>query len=259
MQLAGKTAVITGGGTGIGQAIALAFAREGCRVAIGGRRLDKLEEVVAAWRHETQHSASKAPGDSEAAAPTVLAHEVDVADRSSVDAFFAWVRDKLGPVDILVNNAGVNLARRLMSELDPADWDRLVAVNATGSYNCLRAALPDMRERKSGVVINISSIAGKRAGLLGGVAYNASKFAQTALATSVALEEGKNHIRISTIFPGEVETPILEHRPTPVSAERRAVILQPEDVAAAALFIALLPPRAHVPELIIKPTVHAYA
>ncbi|MBX9790240.1 MAG: SDR family NAD(P)-dependent oxidoreductase [Pirellulales bacterium] len=256
MQLAGKTAVITGGGTGIGQAIALAFAREGCRVAIGGRRLDKLEEVVAAWNAEQ----SSAPAQAATREPQpILARELDVADRTSVDAFFSWVRDKLGPVAILVNNAGANLARRSMRELDPADWDRLVAVNATGSYNCLHAALPDMRERKDGVVINISSIAGKRAGLLGGVAYNASKFAQTALATSVALEEGKNYIRVSTIFPGEVETPILEHRPTPVSAERRAVILQPDDVAAAALFIAKLPKRAHVPELIIKPTVHDYA
>lgn len=255
MQLAGKTAVVTGGGTGIGQAIALAFAREGCRVAIGGRRLDKLEEVVAAWNAEQ----SSAPARASREPRPILAHELDVADRASVDAFFAWVRDKLGTVAILVNNAGANLARRSMRELDPADWDRLVAVNATGSYNCLRAALPAMRERKDGVVINISSISGKRAGLLGGVAYNASKFAQAALATSVALEEGKNYIRVSTIFPGEVETPILEHRPTPVSAERRAVILQPEDVAAAALFIAKLPKRAHVPELIIKPTVHDYA
>jgi NAD(P)-dependent dehydrogenase (short-subunit alcohol dehydrogenase family) len=259
MQLAGKTAVITGGGTGIGQAIALAFAREGCRVAIGGRRLDKLREVVTAWEKENSSAVSRAASNAATAAPTVIAHEIDVAERASVDAFFAWVREKLGPVDILVNNAGVNLVRRSMRELDPADWDRLVAVNATGSYNCLRAALPDMRQRHDGVVINISSISGKRAGLLGGVAYNASKFAQTALATSVALEEGKNHIRVSTIFPGEVETPILEQRPTPVSAERRAVILQPEDVAAAALFIATLPKRAHVPELIIKPTVHDYA
>ncbi|MGE0534504.1 MAG: SDR family oxidoreductase [Pirellulales bacterium] len=257
MLLAGRTAVITGGGTGIGQAIALAFAREGCRVAIGGRRLDKLQEAVAAWEKEKPPAASRA--GSQAAAPTVVAHELDVADRRSVDAFFAWARQQVGPVDILVNNAGVNLVRRSMRELDPADWDRLMAVNATGSYNCLRAVLPDMRERRDGLLIHVSSISGKRAGLLGGVAYNASKFAQTALANTVALEEGKNYIRVSTIFPGEVETPILEHRPTPVSAERRAVILQPEDVAAAALFIAGLPKRAHIPELIIKPTVHDYA
>lgn len=257
MQLAGKTAVITGGGTGIGEAIALAFAREGCRVAIGGRRLEPLQKVVASWDKET--AGDKATGSKSSAAQPILAHELDVADRASVEKFFAWAHDKLGAIHILVNNAGVNLAKRMMGELDPADWDRLMAVNATGSYNCLRAVLPEMRERKDGLVINTSSIAGKRAALLGGVAYNASKFAQTGLATSVALEEGKNHIRISTIFPGEVETPILEHRPTPVTDAHRAVILQPEDVAAAALFIALLPKRAHVPELIIKPTVHAYA
>ncbi len=120
-----------------------------------------------------------------------------------------------------------------------------------------RACLPALRAAH-GVVVNISSVSGQAGDPLMGP-YNASKFAQTGLATSVALEEGKNHIRISTIFPGEVETPILEHRPTPVTDAHRAVILQPEDVAAAALFIALLPPRAHVPELIIKPTVQAYA
>ena len=256
MQLAGKTAVITGGGTGIGEAIALAFAREGCRVAIGGRRLEPLQKVVAAW---DKVRACDKGNESKSGTLPVLAHELDVADRASVDRFFAWAHDKLGAIHILVNNAGINLVKRMMGELDPADWDRLLAVNATGSYNCLRAVLPEMRERKDGLVINTSSIAGKRPALLGGVAYNASKFAQTALATSVALEEGKNHIRISTIFPGEVETPILEHRPTPVTDAHRAVILQPEDVAAAALFIALLPPRAHVPELIIKPTVQAYA
>ena len=242
MKLEGKRALITGGGTGIGRAIALAFASEGCRVAISGRRQDKLDAVAADYR-------GKYP---------ILTHTVDVADRASVDALFAWAAKELGPIDILVNNAGINLPKRLMSELAPEDWDRLIGVNATGAYNCLRAVLPQMRAREDGLVINISSISGKRAGVLGGVGYNASKFALSALATTVAVEEGHRHIRISSILPGEVETPILEHRPVPVSAERRAQILQPEDIAAAALMIALLPARAHVPELVIKPTVHEY-
>ncbi|MBL9123881.1 MAG: SDR family oxidoreductase [Planctomycetaceae bacterium] len=242
MKLAGKRALITGGGSGIGRAIALLFAGEGCQVAIAGRRLDKLETVAAEYR----------------GTPRILTHAVDVADRTSVDALFAWAARELGPIDILVNNAGINLPKRTMSELAPEDWDRLLSVNATGAYNCLRAVLPQMREREDGLVINISSISGKRAGVLGGVGYNASKFAMTALATTVAVEEAQRRIRVSSIFPGEVETPILEHRPVPVSAERRAQILQPEDVAAAALMIALLPPRAHVPELVIKPTVHEY-
>ncbi len=234
--------MITGGGTGIGRAIALAFAGEGCCVAIAGRRREKLDTVAAEFR-----------GD-----PRILAHSVDVGDRASVDKLFRWAAEALGPVDILVNNAGINLARRSMSELAPEDWDRLLLVNATGAYNCFRAVLPQMRERQDGLIINISSISGKRAGVLGGVGYNAAKFAMTALATTVASEERRRNIRVSSIFPGEVDTPILEHRPVPVTDEHRARILQPEDVAAAALMIACLPPRACVQELVIKPTSAEY-
>lgn len=235
--LAGKTALVTGGGSGIGQAIALALAQAGCRVAITGRRAEVLERAAAA-REGTP----------------LLWHVSDVADRQSVDELLAWVDEQLGPLDILVNNAGINVARRSLAELAPDDWDRLLAVNATGAYNCLRAVLPAMCQRGEGVIINISSIAGLRAGLLGGVAYNASKFALRALSTSAALEAGPHGVRVSTIFPGEVNTPILDQRPVPVSAQRRAAMLQPEDVAAAALLIASLPPRAHIPELVIKPT-----
>lgn len=242
MQLAGKTAVVTGGGTGIGKGIALALAAEGCRVAVTGRRADKLAEAVA-----------------EAGEHKLLARKADVANRQDVAELFDWVAGELGPVDILVNSAGVNVPKRSMAELAPQDWDLLMGVNATGVYNCMRAVLPDMRRRRDGLIVNISSIAGKRAGLLGGVAYCAAKFAMTALGGTVALEEGKNGIRITTIFPGEVETPILDHRPVPVSAEHRARILQPEDVAAAVVMIARLPARAHIPELIIKPTSQDYA
>ncbi len=242
MDLKSKTALITGGGTGIGAAIAVALAREGCRTAICGRREDKLREAAAAFRGQ----------------PTILCRAADVADRQSVGELFAWAEKQLGRIDILVNAAGVNIVRRSMAELDPADWDLLLAVNATGTYNCLHAVLPQMRQRKDGLVINISSIAGKRTGPLGGVAYNASKFAMSALGMTVGAEEKDNGIRITNIYPGEVDTPILEHRPVKVTAEHRARILQPEDVAAAVLMIVHLPPRAHIPELIIKPTSQAY-
>jgi NADP-dependent 3-hydroxy acid dehydrogenase YdfG len=113
--------------------------------------------------------------------------------------------------------------------------------------------LPGMRARKEGLVVNISSTSGKRAAPLGGVAYDASKFAVAALGTATWNEEAPNGIRVTTVFPGEVDTPILEKRPSPVSDERRAKMLLPEDVGQIVVAIALLPPRAHVPELIIKP------
>jgi NADP-dependent 3-hydroxy acid dehydrogenase YdfG len=181
-----------------------------------------------------------------------------VGQRADVERLFTWAKKELGQIDILINAAGVNLKNRLMSNMEPPDWDRVLTINATGVYNAMYAVLPQMRERKDGTIINISSISGKRAAALGGVAYNASKFAVAALSTSVANEEAVNNIRITTVFPGEVDTPILEHRPQPVSAERRAKMLLPEDVADLVVAVCKLPARAHVPELIIKPTGQEY-
>jgi NAD(P)-dependent dehydrogenase (short-subunit alcohol dehydrogenase family) len=243
MRLAGRSALVTGGGSGIGRGIALAFARDGCRVAIAGRREDALRETASLWRGE----------------PSILWRAGDVADRASAGALCSWAAEALGALDILVNSAGINIPRRALAVLEPEDWERVLAVNATGAFLCMRAVLPGMRARRDGLIINISSVAGKRAALLGGVAYNASKFAMTALGATAAIEEARNGIRVTNIFPGEVDTPILERRPTPVSPEHRARMLQPEDVAAAALMVALLPPRAHVPELIIKPLAQDYA
>jgi NAD(P)-dependent dehydrogenase (short-subunit alcohol dehydrogenase family) len=236
--LHGKTALVTGGGTGIGWGIAAALAGEGCRVAIAGRRADVLQQAAASWVGQ----------------PPMLVQECDVSDRQSVNRLFAWAAEKLGPIDILVNSAGINIKNRMMGNMPPDEWDRVLKVNATGVYNCMYAVLPQMRERQDGLIVNISSISGRRAAALGGVAYNASKFAMAALGISVANEEIANNIRVTNIYPGEVDTPILENRPVAVSAERRAKMLLPEDLGAMVVALAKLPPRAHVPELIIKPT-----
>ena len=242
MSISGKTVLITGGGTGIGAACALALAAEGCAVAVSGRRPEKLEEVVR-----------QAPRGA-----TIRSRQADVGDRDSVNELFEWANRELGRVDVLIQSAGVNVRNRAMDQLTPEDWDRLMQINATGVYNCMYAVLPQMRERRDGLIINISSIAGIRAGLLGGVGYNASKFAMSALGLTVAQEVKDLGIRITTIYPGEVDTPILEQRPVPVDDAHRARILQPEDVAAAVVMIARLPPRANVSELTIKPTTQAF-
>jgi NADP-dependent 3-hydroxy acid dehydrogenase YdfG len=142
--------------------------------------------------------------------------------------------------------------------MQPEQWDELLATNATGAYNCMHAVLPQMRARRDGIIINISSTSGKRAWKLGGVGYSASKFAMTALSTAAANEEGARGIRVTAICPGEVDTPLMENRPTPPTQEHRSRMLQPEDVAAAVLLVATLPPRAHVAEMIIKPTMQEY-
>ena len=242
MPLNGRVALVTGGGTGIGAGIALALASAGFRVAIGGRRREKLDAVVAASPEGNR----------------LHARAVDVADRGSAGDLVEWATQTLGRVDVLVNSAGVNVRMRSMGELAAEDWDLLMNVNATGAYNCMRAVLPQMRERRDGVIVNISSVAGKRASVLGGVAYSASKFAMSALGLTAGEEERQHGIRITNIYPGEVETPILEQRPVPVTAEHRARILQPEDVAAAVLMVAQLAPRARVPELVIVPTSQSY-
>ncbi|HEY1067052.1 MAG TPA: SDR family oxidoreductase [Pirellulales bacterium] len=242
-RLTGKTAVVTGGGTGIGQGIALSLAKEGAQVVLAGRRDDVLKQVAETFSGE----------------PKIKHHPVDVADPKAVTTFFAWVAKEVGPVHILVNNAGVNVPKRKLAELTPEDWQYMLNVNASGAFYCMQAVLPQMRERKDGLVVNVSSVAGKRASLLGGVGYSASKFAMTALGTTASLEESAHGIRVTNVYPGEVETPILDRRPVPVSTEHRARILQPEDVGAAVLMVACLPPRAHVAELVIKPTTQDYA
>jgi len=242
MPLTGKTAVVTGGGTGIGLGAAIALAKLGCKVVTGGRREEKLREAAATFSGE----------------PAIQCHQLDVADRGSVAAFFAWAKETLGEIDILVNSAGVNIRTRTMAEMQPEQWDQVLAVNATGAYNCIGAVLPAMRSRGDGLIINISSVAGKRALELGGVAYCASKFAMTALGTCVNNEAAPDGVRVTSIYPGEVNTPILENRPAPVSDERKAAMLQPEDVGAMVAAVALLPPRANVAEMVIKPTVQNY-
>ncbi len=243
MELKGKGVLITGGGTGIGRGIALALAREGCKVAISGRRIELLRETSALVKSQ----------------PPIQIFQADVADRKSVERLFAWAANEIGPIHILITSAGINVKRRSPAQLAPEDWDRILQINATGTFNSIYQVLPQMRERREGLIINISSIAGKRANTLSGVAYIASKFAMTALGTTLGLEEAKNGIRITNLYPGEVDTPILNERPQLLSAEHRATILQPEDVAAAVLMVARLPAHAHVPELVIKPTSQFYA
>jgi NADP-dependent 3-hydroxy acid dehydrogenase YdfG len=142
--------------------------------------------------------------------------------------------------------------------MTPERWRKLVSANMDGAFHCVLAALPHMIERKKGLIINVNSISGKRASPLGGIAYVAAKFGLRGFAMGLAAEEKNNGIRVSTIYPGEVDTPILENRPQPVSDEHRARILKAEDVAEAVLFVAGLPDRVVIPELVITPAGYTY-
>jgi NADP-dependent 3-hydroxy acid dehydrogenase YdfG len=234
------TALVTGAGSGIGRAIATVLAEKGLRVALIGRDREKLVRLRATLATESD---------------SVFVATCDIADRSAVKAVVEQVATALGTIDVLVSNAGINVRNRSLESLDPLDWDRMIATNLTGSFNVLHHVLPFMRKKQCGLVIQICSISGMRASTLGGAGYSASKFGQAALGICLGREEGMRGIRSSVIYPGEVETPILDARPVPVGAERRAVILQPDDIAAAVRFLVDLHPRAHVPELVITPTV----
>jgi NAD(P)-dependent dehydrogenase (short-subunit alcohol dehydrogenase family) len=236
--LTGKTALVTGGGSGIGLAVARAFLAEGARVAITGRNEAKLQRAAEALD----------------AGERLLWRAADVADPTQAAALVADCTNRLGHIDILVNNAGMNIKERTLHELTPERWQQMLGANLNGAFYCIHAVLPQMRERRAGVIININSISGKRSHPLGGIAYNAAKFGLRGLAMGLAAEEKDNGIRVSSIYPGEVNTPILEARPTAVSEERRRDMLQPEDVASVVLLIAALPARAAIPEVVIIPS-----
>ena len=241
-RLTGKAVLITGGGSGIGLAAAKLFLAEGARVGITGRDEAKLRRAADALK----------------AGDRLVYRAADVSDLAQVEALVQDMTARLGKIDILVNNAGVNLKQRTFRELTPETWRQMIAGNLEGAFYCMRTVLPQMRERKDGLIININSISGKRAGPLGGAAYAAAKFGLRGLAMAVAAEEKNSGVRVSTIYPGEVDTPILEHRPNPVTEDHRRTILQPEDIADAVMFLVTLPPRAWVPELVLAPTKQQY-
>jgi NAD(P)-dependent dehydrogenase (short-subunit alcohol dehydrogenase family) len=241
MRLSGQVAWITGGGSGIGLAGAIALAEEGCRVVISGRDAAKLDAALA------QATDQGAPAGAISSAP------LDVADAAAVARVAGAIQAELGRVDILVNSAGVNFPKRYWGETDAATFDQVVAINLNGATYCTLAVLPGMRARGAGTVINVASFAGWHFGYLTGPAYTASKAALMALTHSFNIEEGVHGLRATALCPGEVATPILKKRPVEPSAEEKARMLQEPDLGATIRFIATLPAHVCVNELVIAP------
>lgn len=234
MELLDRVAVVTGGTTGIGRAVAAALGRAGCRVAICARTEADLEETATALARDGSE---------------VMAVPADVSREEDVERFAEGVRQELGPPDLLVNNAGIARFGAL-DELAPADFDAVFGVNVRGLFLCSRAFAPDMVERGDGVIVNVASLAGKNA-FPGGTVYAASKHAVMGMSKSMMLELREHGVRVLTVCPGSVNTPFFDKQDR--FEPDRSKIVQPEDVAELVVSAIRLSDRGTVSEVEIRP------
>ncbi len=234
--LTGKVAWITGAGTGIGAGAAVSLAQLGMRVVLSGRRRDKLDAVAA------QIGAA------------AVVEPLDVADRDAVFRVAERIDAEVGPIDTAVLSAGINVKRRNWHNVSLDDWDRVIRIDLDGAFYCAKAVLPGMIERGSGLIVNISSWAGRHVSMVTGPAYNAAKHAMNAMNESLNMEAGRHGVRACAICPGEVATPILDNRPIPVTDEDRGRMVQSEDCGDIVAFLARLPAHVCINELTVSPT-----
>ena len=233
-----RVAIIAGASSGMGAATARLFAAQGARVALGARSADALASLV---------------DEIEAAGGTARAIPTDATDGAAAQALVDAAVEEFGKVDVLVNSVGTNLKQRALTVLDPVDWDMMLATNLSAAFNLTRAVLPQLRAQGEGLIVHYSSGAVQRPDV-SGVAYQASKHGVAGLAYGTMEEEKENGIRVTVIFPGLCNTPLVEKRPTPTPPEVLAKALEPEDVAKAALMVAALPSRAYVPDMRLLPS-----
>jgi NADP-dependent 3-hydroxy acid dehydrogenase YdfG len=235
-----NSAVVTGAGSGVGRAVAVSLASKGWRVALLGRRVEALEET-------------RLIAGANGGASSIVVHRCDVGDAAAVSAVSQRILEEFGEVEVLVNAAGTNTPQRALSVLTLDDYHAMLAANLNGAFYCVQAFLPHMRSRRRGTIINIISEAGKQASPKAGPAYVMSKFGMAGLTQSINAEERAGGIRGCSIFPGDIDTPLLDKRPQPPDAAARAGMLKPEDVAECVMFCIDLPPHVIVEEMLVRP------
>ncbi|MFD2682554.1 3-ketoacyl-ACP reductase [Bacillus seohaeanensis] len=225
--LKGKTALITGAGRGIGKATAIALAKEGVNLGLVGLSMSNLEKVSAELAHYDVN---------------VSVATADVANLDAVEQAIEHIKADLGAIDILVNNAGIAKFGGFL-ELTPEEWGKIIQVNVMGVYNVTRVVLPDMIERKSGDIVNISSTAGQKGAPVTS-AYSASKFAVLGLTESLMLEVRKHNIRVTALTPSTVATDLANENNL-ISGNTENV-MQAEDLAELLISGLKLNPRVLV-------------
>jgi len=235
--LRSRVVLVAGASSGMGRATALAAAAAGAHLILAGRNLDALEEVRA--------SAEQRGG-------TALAVPTDATNRAAVGRLVEAALAAHGTIDTLINSVGTNIARRTLDELTVESWSDMIATNLSAAFNLTQAIVPVFRRQAGGLLIHISSAAAKKPDR-SGVAYQATKAGVASLAHGTMEEEREHGTRVTVIFPGLTDTPLVLKRPTPTPPEVLARALRPEDVAAACLFVMQLPEHAHVPELLLYP------
>jgi NAD(P)-dependent dehydrogenase (short-subunit alcohol dehydrogenase family) len=229
-----KVAVVTGAGSGVGRAVALKLAAAGYRVFCLGRQKATLDETA------------KLGGRN------VVPYPCDVGDPTAVRKMGADVSAQ-GTVEVLVNAAGTNVPQRALDVLSEADYDLMIDANMNGPYYVVQAFLSGMRERGRGTIVNVISDAALAASPKAGPGYVMSKFGLRGLTQAINAEERGRGVRATSLLPGDIDTDLLLRRPTPPTAEARAKMLKPEDVAECAMLCINLPARAIVEELLVRP------
>jgi NADP-dependent 3-hydroxy acid dehydrogenase YdfG len=233
-KIVGKTAVVTGAGSGVGAAVVRMLAHRGWRVALIGRRRGPMESIAELLTG-------------------AIVHDCDVGDPDQVTKMSKAVLKEWDRVDALVNCAGTNVPQRSLEQLSLKDYHTMIDANMHGAYYCAQAFLPLMRQRRSGTIVNIVSEAGKVASPKAGPGYVMSKFGMAGLTQAINAEERGHGIRACAIFAGDIDTPILDKRPNPPDAGARAKMMQPEDIAECVVLALELPPRTIVEEIVVRP------